>query len=273
MSSLLVIPDANAKGGGSGRGVSYWTSFLGCHEEYKLNQEGEGSSEAARVGTLFHKLCELYYNGTMEGAALQYAPGPQDADWLEAQRLFGAYRSIYPRDEFAGVVANELPLLATDLSKYGVDQLTGRADMVVDVAEENCARINQTRKLDLTPGRYLVDFKTKGQKKESLELEYQGSLQFHSYMMMLEDMGMPVKGCFASVIIRHKKLEREKSFWSIYVPAPSEQDRIRVKNTLAKCMKMRDTFGIESNKNPDVCFTYKACPHLLSGRCDRTPKG
>ncbi|MGH7869049.1 MAG: hypothetical protein ACREP9_15780, partial [Candidatus Dormibacteraceae bacterium] len=156
----IVIPATDS--GDSGRGTSYWLSFLGCAQRYVFDKETGESGEAARVGALFHKLLELYYQGQLENVTLEYSQGPLDPDWTEALRLFAFYRTIYPPDEW-GVVACETPLRSTDESLFGVDEFTGRADMIIDVRPEHVQRVWDTRQLGLEPGLYLVDTKTKKQ--------------------------------------------------------------------------------------------------------------
>jgi len=58
------------KGGGSGTGFSYWTSFAHCGRRGSLddharkeNLEGSSSSMATVVGTLVHALLECWYRG------------------------------------------------------------------------------------------------------------------------------------------------------------------------------------------------------------------
>jgi hypothetical protein len=251
-------------------------SFLGCPHRYVLDKQSGGGNESAKVGILFHKLAELYYTGRLGSVALAYEAGPNDPDWLEALRLFSAYRKRYPANEWE-VDGCEIPLKAENEIRYGVPEFTGRADMCVSVGPEHVERLRRTRQLDLAPGRYLIDHKVKGQRSETISIEYE--LQFNAYMMLLEEMGKPVLGTIANVIIRHKEMDMTrgkpdpgKSFMSLFTPPPTDAKRQYVKSSLAKALAMRDTFG--TDKNPRDCFSYmKICPHLESGICDRTPSG
>lgn len=286
MTNKIVIPPATDSGD-SGRGASYWLSFLGCPQRYVFDKATGSASESARVGQLFHKLLELYYQGQLQDVVLEYKQGPADPDWVEAQRLFAAYRMWFPRDEFV-IKGCETPLEAgcevdhetattaeiekvrACVERYGVPIFTGRADMLVDVTEAQVPVLEASRKLHLEPGPYLLDTKTKKATSQAWPFEYGGSLQFHAYMMMLEEMGTPVKGCIVNIVVRHKGLTKDKSSFTMLVPPPTDYHRRYVKSTLAKALKMRDTFG--ADRNPHECFAYmKVCPHLESGLCDRTP--
>jgi hypothetical protein len=267
-----------------------------CHRQYLLDKEDqEASSSAASVGTYFHKIMEYYYQGKLDGVALDANTAGNYA-WQEALRLFAGYRLLFPPDEFTRVVACEHIINAgvsekhtlrsswsTELvlrsrlcqDKFGVPELGGIVDMIVDIEEPQLSRLKEARVFSesMEPGRYLLDTKTKKQRNEGMEVRFLRDIQFATYMMLAEDdptVG-PVKGLIASVVIRHKKLEDKKSFFSTVVPPLCETNRDFVKKTLTKCHEMRDyqrSKGNESPANSEWCDMYDGCRHLRT--CDRT---
>jgi hypothetical protein len=278
------------------RGLSYWRSWLKCHKQYVLDKQNqESTNSAAGVGVYFHKILEYYYQGKLENVALD--ADPSNYTWNEALRLFSSYRLLFPPNEFTRVVACEHIINAGVTEKhslpsswdteqvtksrrckekFGVPELGGIVDMVVDIEEPHLSVLKRTRVFSesMEPGRYLLDTKTKTKRHSDMELRFFRDIQFATYMMLAEDdpeIG-PVKGMIASAIIRHVKLEDKKSFVSTVVPPPTDDMRDFVKSTLTRCFEMReDSFrrGREVPANSEFCEMYDGCPHLANGTCDR----
>lgn len=294
---LMVIPAKDEKMVGCFKGLSYWLSWLRCRRRYDIDRmSGQAfSGDDATVGKLFHKLLEIYYKGDFDKVVLSYEK-PTDPNWLEATRLFSAYRELFPATEFGKVVACEIisnhgargwenPANRTteDVEKsrecmeiFGVPELGGIIDMVVDIDEAALEVLKASRMFHdgLEPGRYLLDTKTKKQRATNMEIQFLRDLQFQTYMVMAErdpSLG-PVKGMIANAVIRHTKLEDKKSFVSTVVPPPAAYHREFVKKTLTKAYRMREDslrHGDTSPANPEWCSIYGGCPHQDNGLCDR----
>lgn len=268
---LIVIPSAGMSGG-SPRGLSYWLSFLGCRRKKNL-EEGyyDATKSAANVGTLFHKMLELYYSGELENTVLEYQEGAEDPDWQETLRLFKEYRTRFPADEFGNVVGCETPIEQTYSGLFGVAPVSGRIDMVVDVTEEAIETLKKSRPGmgELEPGIYLLDTKTKGKKSAHLPMQMESSLQFSAYQMMWNEAhpDTPCKGMIANVVIRHKRLV-DSSFMSILVGPPTEVQKEVVRSTLKLCEQIKDQIG-EDFCNTTQCFQFGICPFLQNGMCMR----
>jgi len=268
---LMVIPSAGM-GGGSPHGLSYWLSFLGCRRKKNL-EEGfyDPTKSAANVGTLFHKMLELYYSGDLKNVALEYQEGPEDPDWQETLRLFEEYRSRFPAGEFGKVIGCEYTIEAEKEEIFGIPKLTGRIDMVVRITEDAIKTLQKSRPGmgELEPGVYLLDTKTKGKKSAHLPLMMESSLQFTAYQMIWNHLNptTPCKGMIANVVIRHKRLV-DSSFMSILVGPPTDVQKEVVKSTLALCKKIKTEIG-EDFVNTTQCFQFGVCPFLENGMCMR----
>jgi hypothetical protein len=298
---LLILPSVNKLTVDVYRGQSFYFSWLKCRRQKVLDSSsGQFSSEDAAVGGFFHKLVEIYYLQDWDKYVIT-CDKPNDPAWIEALRLFAAYRMIFPSTEFTKVVACEqvvnigarerdvpprgkaeayvdwLTKRARTMEKFGVPELGAIIDNVVDIDADNLVTLAKTRMFPTTaqPGRYLLDTKTKKQRDTNMEVWAMHELQFKIYMMIAEETPSigPVKGLITNFAVRHVKLEDKKSFVTTLVPALSEADRIFVKSSLTKCREMSEYHllrGEKSPANPALCQMYGGCKHsmVLGGTCD-----
>lgn len=296
---MLVLPAKEprktAAEGGCFHGLSSWSSWQKCRRRYDLDKETGIRGADAEIGTLFHRLLEIYYLGKFDQYVISYH-NDQDPYWLEACRLFTAYRELFPANEFGKVIACERiinfgtynwqdrdKMTTEDIEKareceriFGVPELGGIIDMIVDIDADSLEVLKKSRMFHdgLEPGCYLLDTKTKKQRATDMEIQFFRALQFQLYMMLAEtDPTLPpVKGFIANAVIRHKKLEDKKSFVSTIVPPPAEYHRKFVKNNLTRMYRMRQDAiraGDPSPANIEWCESYAGCPYVNNGMCDR----
>jgi hypothetical protein len=266
--------------GSSGTGISYYSTAAKCARRARLDKERAESSFSSDLrmdtGKIFHALCEIYFSTGQQNIAVElgdvnYGEAPD-----EARRLFAAYAERFFPEDFSRVVATELLLppegdsvaAAKIAEAIGVSPFTCRIDMVVEVDERSAEVLNKKRKLTLEPGVYLWDFKTKGARDNNAELVYRHAPQFIAYQVAWNALNPsnPCKGMVADVIISHKKMEDDKSFYSVFVPPPQE---IQVRG-LRRFLQSAQANAPTDNPNWLACFDFnKACSHLVSGACDR----
>lgn len=284
----ILIPSANDDEGGSGWGISYWTSWLKCPRKFYLNQLHNSNTEGTAVGTLFHKLLEIYYQRQHDDFVLEYAEGDEDKAWKEALRLFAAYRDLYPPTELGKVLGAEVPLEAKNPEEDygGVPKLTGKVDMLIELDEDAVEQLMDTRPHLgwMEPGFYLVDHKTSKSRSSTLREEVTHSFQFTLYQLLYEEAyGERPAGLIANYVFKHVNLDPGKSFRSYYVPFPDEEKKETLNATLSKCAERyrnyRGTSGSSERTerdpsspppaNPVWCFNYGACAHLrvFGGSC------
>lgn len=294
MSKRILIPKPDAEGG-SGKGCSYWTSFLECPRAYQLDRRAERSSLPvindgpapvgssggypagydSSVGSLVHKLLEIYYTNSQEDYVLEFIDGPENPAWEEALKIFSAYRDLYPPTELGEVIAAEQLFRSTNQDLFGVPEFTGKLDLIVKIDDEAAEILMDTRPWlgFLDPGIYIVDHKTKKQKKKTLRSEARWSLQFTAYQMLYQERfpDLPLQGLIGNYIFRHKEPTPDRSYKSFWFPPPDKRRQRWAKRILSKCYQMKQQFG-EDYANPAWCFIYYGCDHHKErgGPCDGT---
>jgi hypothetical protein len=264
--------------GSSGTGISFYSQAAKCSRKLHLDKQAEASQAGnfrPDVGKIFHALCEIYFSTGHSNIAVELSDVNLGEAPDEARRLFSAYAERFSPQDFSRVVATELLLPASPeqeglvASAVGVSPFTCRLDMVVEVDARSVDILYKKRGIIIPePGIYLWDFKTKGQKGSNDEVVYRYSPQFIAYQIVWNTLnpGMPAKGMIADVIVGHKKLT-DNSFYSVLVPPPTNEFAAGLRRWLAYAQKQA------SNDEPNwlACFDFgRACPHLLSGACNRT---
>lgn len=264
MSNLVVIPSSEP--GGSEHGLSTRLSYLGCRRK-TLYDQSKGSSGAAKVGVIFHKMLEIYYSKKMKDVVFKYQEGVEDPDYAEALRLFNAYRENFPPTELGKVLGCEVLVETDDPTVVGVAPYTGRIDMVVELDQEACDQLLETRKLSVNPGVYLMDTKTTSRMNKNLPLKYEHSLQVAAYQVLWNHLNpdTPCLGMIMNVVVRNKK----PTFFSTVVGYPPEHQRDVLAATLQECDRIKEQRG-EDFVDITECFSFGTCPHLFY--CSRITK-
>ena len=281
----LVLPIlSETQSSSSGTGVSYYTTR--CPRKAKLDKQFRDSGgDDAQVGTLFHKMMELYYAGTLADYALpvEDLSGPEQAAITEAQRLFAAYAMYHPPTEFK-VIATEkrYPDLEAEeaervrqerlLGALLVDPFTMRIDLIVEFNEEQ-AEAAQVEGKYILPGRYLLDFKTAKATDSKAGMFYAQDRQFISYMAAYNLLfpKTPCQGLIARRCIRHQDLHqrlpngRLRSFLDYVIPLPEVED---VQAT-ARFFREQKAYLASDSINLASCRDWGGCPHLLSRACNQ----
>lgn len=277
MSELVIL---GKKSGGSGKGMSFYQAALCCPNRATLSraeEEDPDGSDAADIGTYFHKLAEAYYLD-IPSPVIEFAAINENPAATEAQRLFREYRQRYSPYEFGRVVGCEIQLPKEDdraarakLDEEFGAEVTIKPDMVIELDADHADLVSQHRKVEVQPGFYIVDHKTKKAKTRTLHYEMQFRAQFALYQYVWNQLhpDMQVKGLLANIIFRYKNMD-EDSFLTLLVPPPSPSEVAVVKGIVRDGARILSERG-PSWKNPVHCFDwFRVCPHLMSGDCDRT---
>lgn len=259
--------------GGSGSGVSYYLKRAECPKRILLNaqaeEEGDRSvSEPMAIGTIFHKLAELYHTG----GDVNRVPHIVDDDpllssWcVEAWRLFDFYVTYTAPDAWGRVVAAEelvetmvpfegLPIVGQQVPR----PLSGRIDLLTEQDERFGNEYNG-------PGEYVLDFKTHKSKPSEVFMKDQYSLQFVNYAWQrFLKTGKWVRGAIVHHLVRHVKLEVQKSVLTTFIHPPMEHEIEKLKGFVHASAALPDGFANLSQCTP---FTG-VCRHLVSGRCNQ----
>lgn len=258
----------------SGTGVHHYMTR--CPRQARLDKQFPTSGgKDARVGTLFHKLAELYYTGQLSSIAIPLSDTAGEDDALqEAVRLFTAYCQYFRKDEFSLIAAEKLypetPEQAQVLGDLLVSPFTMRIDAIVEYSEEQAVAARE-RGLSVLPGRYLLDFKTAMKTDANAELWYSRDRQFIAYLAAYNALfpHEPAQGLIARRCIRHQDLNqvlpsgRLRSFQDYLIPLPAEVDV----TATATFFRQQKEYLATDRVNLAACRDWGGCPHLLSSRC------
>lgn len=286
MADQYIYQEALKSGGGSGRGVSYWSVPALCGRKRKLMTEHKDvdpieDRTALNTGTYYHFLKEWWHKGKMPEDIVIDVDPVQDLDWAEAVRLFTWHRDFFPRDYWGTIVSVEMKMPVNDAHKQrvidwvGHDESTGACDLVVMMDAADVARISKDRDIELPgPGMYVIDHKTAGTRKTDTDAKanYTESMQCLKYMHMLQlAVAPPVRGMIFDVLIKHRQLRRypdgrNGSSVQTFFAAPKQEDARIVKAAIDYGMHQRET----NLANPFACYSYgRECVFLSRGLCGR----
>jgi len=235
-------------------------------------QKHDTSTARMDIGTIFHDLADLYHSGN-RAELIQYDDAPPEEAMAEAQRLFSWYSGNFPVDAWGTVLGTEVQLPRNDdekakLSGYFGVEFTLRPDLVTLVEPEHLAKIERRTGLQLKPGVYIIDHKTKGRKDPDMHLSYPNSPQFQTYPLAWDLLNpeTPCEGIIANVLVTHKKLELGQSNCAVFAPKLAESRR----QALFDWLQNADALAKTGFANRAACFIRGTCPRLLDGSCDQS---
>jgi len=277
MNNLYVTLEEHlaANSGGSGTGMSFYSETCARRHSLKILQRGENtgpkSSFRMQVGTVFHKLAELYYNRQLVETALPVIEYFDDENPIhEALRIFKDYKKRFESNLFTVLSCEELfpkdAQQAAILHTFWGVPYTFKPDMLVDVTQEQCGLLQESHGLYLEPGKYMWDHKTHKQKDQYRALKHVYSMQFSAYQISynLLNPAKPILGLVAGSITATKVLTRD-SYQTYLIPLPDEKRVETVRNYLQKKAAYLNT----NECNLDSCMDWRSppCYYLQSGQC------
>jgi hypothetical protein len=229
-------------------GLSYYLGLDACPKRMELGpllRETESSFDrlsAANVGIYTHALLEAYDEGRLRAVDNPEFTKPDGVvmandDTIEAIRLWRWWARQYMPNHFGELIGCEFPLAAPEslCGFLGVKPdvgITGRADQIVRVTTAAADRLGVQHNLDLAPGVYIVDHKTRS--RDSGFAQTLDSLQFILYPMLWDAMHPEDKceGVLANFIVR-TKMPKNVLLWK-----PARTPRRASHNTaFARCSR------------------------------------
>lgn len=258
---VLLGPQAH-----SGRGVSYYMKAAKCGRLSNLEAESDDEgTDGQIVGTIFHKFAERYYGEPTKPFSRE-AFYVSDVRWdeplTEAWRLFNAFQRRFPERDFWGTPCGaEVQVEGTCAG----EPLSGRIDLVVSLDEAQRQRlIARTEVPIMSPGEYLVDWKTAKQKCSDGTI-YEMSLQAANYLNQRPD----AKGMMFVRVIRYKDMAvtaKQNPFQVFFVPRPDDAKL----GALERLVQLGAKNAAENLTNPAACIEWdRPCRHYMSGACRR----
>lgn len=271
-------------GGGSGFGISFWKNWMGCEKkalylerisEAVRNGERAPSlppKKALITGTVAHGFLELYYRLAVKNAkkALQLntvaisfvddAGDPLDVAEdarLQGERLFRAYRAVYPPDEIGEIVEVESLYKGKVVeSAVQCSPFTFKPDLVIHLDKAACKRLKKTRYLnDLLPGYYIVDHKT-ATENEFTDAMFKDEVQFSAYNLgwQWSHPKKELKGTLVNILGKGKRPEFRTIF--IEFPNPGKVDTLHTFLSIAQERRQR---ALATYPYPNIthCYDYR----------------
>ena len=279
--SLLASDPAEHKDG-----PTILMHLLGCARRVRLDSVvGDGDvlapeNEKRNVGTLTHKLVELYHRGVNPLRFVAQITGHPIIDALlngpsdngpAAWPMAAYYQEAFPVGFWGALVGAEIHLERQGL--HG--RQTGRLDAVWAVDTEAVARI-EARFPGVRlcgPGLYGWDLKTAGQRDNNMHEAYLHDPQPFRYLSLLmsTEGGLgcgagPVRGFLVLKAIRYKTAKQDR-FQLVCLPA---DEVLSVENTkrqseIERLAKLAMTVD---EARPTMCYGYgRMCPHFNTGLC------
>jgi hypothetical protein len=280
-------------GGGSGYGISFWKMWMVCVMRAHLAElamvEARKRKEPIKMpakkalvtGTVAHGFLELYYKLAMKNAlkalklntlAVSFvddAGDPLDVaedGRLEGERIFRAYRSVYPPDELGEIVEVEKRYEGPVIEKaVGISPFTFKPDMAICLDTSDTKRLVKTRRIKIAQGYWLVDHKTSGE-REWTDRMFMDEVQFIAYCVAWQALypKRELNGLLVNVLPKTKRPE----FRTLVVPFPSPKRQQVLFNFLRQAQEKR-AFAEEQFLKANITQCYNPEPCAFLGVCDR----
>lgn len=272
-------------GSGSGYGISYWSNWMRCEKAAFFAEtavRGPTTKPALVTGTVAHGFLELYYKLAMKNAkraltldtmAVSFVDDAGDpcdfaeAARLEGERIFRAYRRIYPPDELGEIVAVEQKYEGKDVQRaVQCNPFTFKPDVEVYEDARNAKRLFKTRRIQVSKGYYLVDHKTDGG-REWADQMFMNSVQFTAYMVGWQARypKRELMGLLVNVLPKTKNPE----FRTLVVPYPTQKQQQVLFDFLEQAQERRNRALLTKQPLPNIthCFGFEPCSFINS--CSR----
>jgi len=272
--TTILTPDADHQ-----YGISEYEALVGgCLRRHFLQErppagvtDGSVSAEPtdADYGTAVHSWLAAYHLGhATESLPVMSDIAPPNGG-CSAATLVTRYAKKVPQIAL-GVPCIVETRLRTDfeVSPGRYEPLAGTLDWVADLKEHDCQVIRDTWGVDLEPGRYLVDHKTKKSHPGCLFDIFAYSSQFTAYHVLynaysqtFEDDTDALKGTLVNILFRYIR-ERDDQFKMYLIHPPDEQAMAVLRGIVREGTDRLQMFG-PNHCTPTRCFDfYRPCEGL-----------
>lgn len=269
--------------GGSGRGMSFWSGASRCarkvllaERKYKTYRDVESTLPMQKnhflVGSLYHAMQEGWRK---EDPPYCYSEDESyvNVNVQEAARLFRGYMANWPRELWGKCIGAEVQLPADERCKREIFnhfgcEVTGKVDMVTELQPKHLDAARQ-RLPEITPGRYIVDFKTADMPGSGIA--YQLGLQAMWYPLLwnLQHPETPVSGIiFDCIYKRSRRAPRPftpDDFGAYFAPFYPDSNKLTV-NGLRGMVEQgkRNVEGNTPNRGECVSWRGEICQFFKS---------
>lgn len=244
-------------------GIHFYMSLLTCPRRTTRCHEEDGGADAD-FGTAVH-----HYLNWFHGPRLSEAPA------LNAEKPLRTCSEAQLCDRYArrfAPAALGVELLAerrlTMVTEDGLP-FAGTLDRVASLDAACCEALRLTTGVTLTPGIYLIDYKTKKANMSTLIASMRLSPQFTGYaeLWRAHYPDQLLEGILVLILFRYTE-EKPEQFQLLHVPMPDEAAIAVWRGIIRDASAHVAAHGAEWC-NPTHCFDWgRACPGLSD--CDRT---
>lgn len=286
------------RGGGSPFGFGYYDGILWCPRKAHLNRlygKEEGYNKALDTGTIYHAFQERYrmkrsnphFNASR--VKLGGSAAKNEEARVIAERVFNAYRVNFPPDLLGTVVTQEEIIPAVRWNKKGIAHVTGpraeaisravgahplpftaKPDLVIHLNAKQAKRLSKMRRCKVTPGYWLVDFKTAGVLSAGLLKHYNASLQFKGYPIVWDTMYPKKK--LQGVLLDIATKAKAPTFLLHRIDMPNKTTDVKILTSYFDAVRWVID-NIPNQTMPHRCSNYRGeiCTHApeRSGKCTR----
>jgi len=250
-------------------GYSYYSALHGCLRRAAFGRAGGDGGEDADFGTALHGWLAAYHQQRALPALSEDAP-PRSCSPAECARRYAA---LVPPDGYGEVQLTEQRLGVEDLCGWG-EPYRGTLDAVACLDDATVAGWQDRAGLQLQPGCYLIDYKTKKQTSEMLIPSLMGSPQFTGYHLVWQAVqpDVPLLGTLVVVLFRYVNdppPAGRRHVLPLLVPPPDQADVARLRTVVIEGAERRRRLG-DRHMSPARCFDFgRVCPVLDAEGCER----
>lgn len=286
--------------GGSGNGISHFTTYALCPARAEYDRAGIENLDrtGASVGFLYHVFLDAYRDPendpTFDPSSVvlrdpegEWAEIPEETR-LEAERLFREYRdrfspealgrvleceTSYPRNQDeADAIHQEIGYGPRLVERFG--NFTFRLDLRTKLLTQPAKSIRRLWASEATkkqaaslgpvvqPGTYITDYKTTKAHTGIMVSEQMDRLQYIAYQLGWAAVhGKALDGLLVDMCVK----TRTPKFFLIPIPFPRRSER-EVLRAFWRYVEQQEPGSF----NPSACYTsFIACRHRESGKCRR----
>ncbi len=287
--------------GGSGRGMSYYESYVECPKRTALRARKrldrsapkELVAGASGVGTIFHAYQDVYHQDPVDVHRgmfdVEFTGQPVEEEVIEKGFfLHQRYRDRFRQDFWGRVIHTERRFPESELDverivnavmpgtvfakpeNIDVDAppFTVQYDLTTLAGPQHVAAWKDEWDIVAEPGYYIIDWKSVNALRKHLTLEMLWKLQFVGYQVAFQAMfpNISLKGLIAVCVTRTK----DPKIRPILIPFPNQR-RQRALTDLFQTVERTITdseMRIEARPGGGHCFSWGApCEFLTSGEC------
>ena len=284
---------SNDKHGGTGYGISMWSSWLGCILRAHLNYEarkggraGGGDTYYTALGTIIHLYLARWYrkesfdNLFMSPGVIHYTDSTKEKlkVWKAGLRVVNHYIATRKPNEFGRVIGVEFDLphgketFETLGAAVGLPKYSLQIDLATKVDKATAKRLSEETGSDVPPGVLIVDHKSGSRIDDKWARAMRYRLQFIAYMLGYTANPLPRAPKIVGLLANGISTGTLGMVSRVFIPTPSVEEHAFFRRA-AKGMAARKAQAERGELFPEPsesrCFPRwgTPCRWFLNGTC------